>query len=441
MRAATRAALGRSAQSTGEPRPMRLRQLRTALHDFCEEAALQLASDACDGHEVPFEVVAGGRGGRGDSPLYCYRPLTGDFIRERSGALALLQSHLPAAHALVAAGRIDAYLDAQGVRGLSPGRERAEAALHCFLARVFQDSTDFVFEEQRFDRAFREIEGVVGEGRTESVCVASLLGVELESDEVALGGGLTLARGEAYAEAPDEARWDRVDGRPNTIVALHWEPLAGDPAPLGEVRARLRNLLSGLRLYDTARVALSPLAWTRTAGGPWQPLALGPSPGPDSVLDVTAEQEDELRAFLSLVARRRPNGGETAWALRRFDLSFERADPADALTDVLLALRALLEPEGPRSGRLPGRVAALCALNADRPRLAERVAHAVSLERAVVAGIAVDGQLDGVTEELTGHLRAMLRDLLCGHLDPDLRGLADSILAESGSAVEQPTVA
>ena len=418
---------------------MRLSQLRSALHDFCEEAAWQLASDAGDGHEVSFEVVAGGRR---DSPLYCYRPLTGDFIRERSGALALLPSHLPAAHALIAAGRVDGYLEAQGVRGLPPGRERAEAALHCFLARVFEDSTDFVFHEERFDSAFRELEGVVGDGRTENVCVTALHGIALQSDELPLGDGLSLARGDAFSDAPDEVRWDAVDGRPNTLVVMRWEPLAGDPSPVGEMRARLARLLTGLRLYDNAQVALAPLAWTRTAGNPWQPMALGPAPAPDTLVAVSAEQEDELRAFVSLIARRTPKSGEIAWALRRFETSFGCADPADALTEVLLALRALLEPEGSQSGRLPGRVAALCALAPDRPRLAERVAHAASLERAVIAGLSVDTRLDTLAEELRGHLRALLRDVLCGHLDPDLRVLADSIVAQDGAATrQQQTVA
>ena len=46
----------------------------------------------------------------------------------------------------------------------------------------------------------------------------------------------------------------------------------------------------------------------------------------------------------------------------RFELANDRARPSEALTDVLLALRALLEPEGPQTGRLAGRVAALCAV-------------------------------------------------------------------------------
>ncbi len=55
---------------------MRLRQLRSALHAFCEEAAWQLAADTHEGYEVPFEVI---ESGRRDAPLYCYRPLTGAF--------------------------------------------------------------------------------------------------------------------------------------------------------------------------------------------------------------------------------------------------------------------------------------------------------------------------------------------------------------------------
>ena len=76
---------------------------------------------------------------------------------------------------------------------------------------------------------------------------------------------------------------------------------------------------------------------------------------------ISPAQEDELRAFADLVARRRPVEGELAWALERFELGCERDDALSGLTDHLLALRALLEPEGPRSGRLAGRIAALCA--------------------------------------------------------------------------------
>jgi hypothetical protein len=410
---------------------MRLSQLRAALHQFCSDAALQLAADTQEGHEVPFEVA---EEGRRDSPLYCYRPLTAEFIDLRAGVLARLPSYLPAAHALVAAGHLGAWLDARGVHAPPAGRERADAALHCFLARVFEGSSDFAFSEERFDRAFRELERVVGDGRTETVVVAAIAGLEIASDEIALGDGLSLARGDACEDAPDEARWTR-GGDAQTLAVLRWEPAPGDESPLGHARVRLRRLLLGLQLYDGSGPALGPLAWTRTDAGPWQPVALGAARPPLGLLQVAPEHEDELRAFVSLIARRTPKHGQVAWALRRYELACERAAAAEALSDLLLALRALLEPEGPGSGLLAPRLAALCAQPDDRPRLAERVEHAASVERGVIAGLAVDPRLDQLTAELDSHLRALLRDVLCGHLDPDLRGLADALVAQRTHAL------
>src|SRR5207248_1475161 len=65
-------------------------------------------------------------------------------------------------------------------------------------------------------------------------------------------------------------------------------------------------------------------------------------------------------------------GGEVAWALERFEMGCERGSPFVALTDHLLALRALLEPEGAHTGRLAQRLAAICAVPEQRGALAER---------------------------------------------------------------------
>ena len=57
------------------------------------------------------------------------------------------------------------------------------------------------------------------------------------------------------------------------------------------------------------------------------------------------------------------------------------------------------------------------------------------LERAIVAGLAQPERgADLLADDLAGHLRALLRDVLCGHLDSDLRTLADELLAESAAA-------
>ncbi len=417
---------------------MHNRQLHGALTAFVEEAAWQLAAETADGAEIPFEVV---RGGRRDSPLYCYRPLTADFIEQRVGLLSRLPSFLPAVHALSGLGRLGDYLELRGERGYpAEPRARAEFALRVFLSRVFEDSTDFALNGDRLDLAYSEVEGALYDGRTETVVIAPLLGLETVSPEVTLGDGLALVQGDAFAEdAPAEALWAPGAESPHLLVVLRWEAAAGDTTPVAHARVRFRRLLTALRLYDASGAAFGPLAWMRTGGAPWQPFALGAlgRRGEEPVV-VMDEQEDELRAFCSLIARRTPRSGELAWALRRFEMACERPLPAEALTDVLLALRALIEPEGPASGRLAGRLAALCALEDERAALTARVAHTVALERAIVGGLAVDAELDALVAELTGHLRALLRDVLCGHLDSDLRTVAEDIIGVDAGSEQAP---
>ena len=41
--------------------------------------------------------------------------------------------------------------------------------------------------------------------------------------------------------------------------------------------------------------------------------------------------------------------------------------------------------------------------------------------------------VDALVDELGEHLRALLRDVLCGHLEPDLRAVADDLLAEAAA--------
>jgi len=408
------------------------RPLRLALSAFAEDCAAQLAAEAAEGAEVPFELV---RAGRRDAPLYCYRPLVGRFLAGRIGVLGRLASYPPAAHALAACGGLDDYLLARGERPHGTPRQRVDAALLAFVARVFEDSTDFELLRGRLEAAFQELESILLDGRAETAVIVPALGITIESPELVLADGLALARGDAFdGEAPPEALWAE-GGEPHVLAVLRWELAPGDPAPLAHARARLSRLRTALRLFDPAGVTLSPLAWTRTAAGPWQPFALGPAAvRGDGVVHVAAEQEDELRAFCSLVGRRTPRGGPVAWALGRWELACERAGragTAQALADHLLALRALLEPEGAQSGVLGRRLAALCAVPAERDALAARVEHAAALERSVVAGAAPGEPLGRLAAELSGHLRALLRDVLCGHLEADLRGLADALLAQN----------
>jgi hypothetical protein len=414
---------------------MRHRPLHVALSAFADEAAWSLTEETTDGAEVPFEIIES-RGARRDTPLYCYRPLTETFIRDRVGVLERLPSYPAAARALAALDGVGDYLREQAEpRVPVEPRERADVALCVFISRVFSEATEFVITPERFDRAYRELEDALLDGHAEAVVVAPLLGLRLVSAEVPLGQGLSLIRGEELQDAPADAVWPASADEPTVLACLTLTDDPGAPAPLREASVRFRRVLTALRLYDPVRVALHPVAWERTGAGRWSIGDLGTGGRPNGVLTIAESAEDELRAFCNLIARRTPRAGELAWALRRYELGCERPSAFEALTDHLLGLRALLEPEGPQSGRLAGRVAALCATPEQRLAVTERIAHAVSMERAIVAGLApMDGGVEKLLAEVTGHLRALLRDVLCGHLDSDLRSVADQLLAEPSAA-------
>ena len=253
-------------------------------------------------------------------------------------------------------------------------------------------------------------------------------------------------RGDTLADAPAEAVWGDASGgaaHPCTLVTLTVETQPGDPAPVTGARAAFRRLLTAIRLWDDGSFALGPAGWSRIDSGPWQLLALGGTGRAHGAPLLLADgDEDELREFIGVAASRvGSGGGELAWALARFEMGCERLAPFEALTDYLLALRALLEPEGPASGRLAQRLAALCAVPEERTALAERVAHAISLERAVIAGLSpAQPGVDALIDELASHLRGLIRDVTCGHLGEGLIELADKLLAGEEPVLPEPVV-
>jgi hypothetical protein len=202
------------------------------------------------------------------------------------------------------------------------------------------------------------------------------------------------------------------------------------PPPISLARTRFRRLLTALRLFERGGYALGPLAWIRIDTGPWRLVPFGVSGRPRLPVPITSEQEDELRAFANLVEQRRPFEGPVAWALARFEMGCERLVPFEAVTDYLLALRVLLEPEGEASGLLAERLAAICAPEDQREAIAQRVTRAIGLERNVIAGAAAsEPGADELVDEICEHLSALLCDVLCGHLEPDLVRVADDLLA------------
>ena len=415
---------------------MRDRALHATLEAFTADASGQLSAETAGGAEIPFEIV-GTEGRRGRVPLYCYRSLTDQFIDERLDLLARLPTYPPAARALASHERVAAYLGQRGERRVpAEPRERADAALRAFLRAVFADRSQFGFDPVRFELAYDELERALYDGQAVTSVIAPMLGLALDhgTRELQLGDGLSLIRGDAVEGAPADAVWGD-SGEPHVLAMLSVSQESSRQPPVSLARARFRRLLTALRLFERGGYALGPLAWTRTDTGPWRPVPFGGSGRPRLLTMVGSGHEDELRAFCNLIARRTPTSGELAWALARFEMGCERLAPFEALTDYLLALRAVLEPEGPASGRLPARLSAICAKPEGRAAFTERTARTISLEQAVIAGLASpEPGADVMVDEISEHLRAILRDALCGHLPADLVAFADGLLAEQVTA-------
>ncbi|MGI8801493.1 MAG: hypothetical protein ACR2KV_04870 [Solirubrobacteraceae bacterium] len=411
--------------------------LRACLHAFAEQAAVVLAAARDAGSEVGFDVVQ--EGGRGSRPaLYCYRALTGEFIERHRDDVRRLPGYHPAIDALAGLEGVGAYLDARGVERPAGGqRPLADAALRRFLERLFEGGS-FGLTAERFEPAYRELEQAAVEGRADTVVVALIRGMTTESEQVPLGDGAILAPLPCLEDLPPDPAWSDDDS-PSVVLAI--APGDGSDA-VAATLDRLYDMQTAMRLFAPG-IGFSPLAWMRSAGSAWRPL-VGPVRGRGGgAVVIAADQEDELRAFCNLIARRRPIQGELAWALERFELGCEQENALVALTDHLLALRALLEPEGGGSGRLASRLAALCAVAAERQGLVVRVEQAILLEQAIVAGLEpIPAGAIQLSREVEGHLRALLRDVICGHLALDLTELADELLGDGPAAGtdDQPQV-
>jgi hypothetical protein len=417
---------------------MRNGTLHAALEAFTLDVCAALEASRAQGAEVPFEVVekAGG-----PTPLYCYRARTGEFISERLGLLTALPTYAAAARALEAIETTGAYLRQQGVRDVPAApRQRAQSALEHFLAAVFDDRNQFEFDRSHFTRAFVELERSLYHGRCVTTAIAPLLGVALDSSttKVELGGGLALVRGDAFEKAPYEAVWGEGEASVLAVFTVVQDRRAA--APTGLARSQLRRVVTALRLFEPGGYALGATAWMKVDSGDWRPFALPfcGNPGPRTVL--AADHEDELRGFFNLIDARAAANGRLAWALARFEMAAERATPFEALTDYLLAARALLEADDSEAGRLADRLAAICARPAHRARVSGRIADAQRLERVVASGaVPSDKESAGLVAELCENLRALLRDMLCGHLEGDVCAIADQLLAEARSSAVAPS--
>jgi hypothetical protein len=401
---------------------MRNRALHDALRNFALEAAALLSDDLKAGAELEFDVVDESNG-RGPT-LYRYAPRVGEFLSTRWPELRSLPACADAAAALGAGAA--AYLRGNGLPGA-----QAEPALAAMLERIYEDATSFAFPEERFERVYREVEDTLYRDALQTIVLAPMHGVAMELPRVDLGGGLTLVRADSI-DTPPEVRGDL------TLCMLERYAAPDDVSIEPDARMRWARLLTGLRLWKPGALALGTVGWRRAGEAPWLTLDVpegGGAPRGDPWL-LGADEAASLRGFLETVDAA-PRSGTVSFALARFEMGCARPQATEALSDHLLALRALLDPNGEIGiAGLPLRLAALCAEEGERRTVQRRTELALTLERYVMSGGREHGDWigpdspAGIAAELEGHLRALLRDVLCGYLEPDLRGVADDILLE-----------
>ena len=139
-------------------------------------------------------------------------------------------------------------------------------------------------------------------------------------------------------------------------------------------------MVSALRLWAPGRIGLGAPGWRSTDGGPWQPLPFGGgAAAPAGDWFLPSGEEAGLREFYAAIDRAEPPQ-HVAWARARFEMGCERGSDADALSDYLLGLRALLDATSDAGeASLALRVAALCAEEGRRRLVQRRVESAIAL--------------------------------------------------------------
>ena len=214
---------------------------------------------------------------------------------------------------------------------------------------------------------------------------------------------------------------------------------ADDHIPASEAEERFRGLVTALRLWAPGAIALCAPGWRRSGEGRWGAVGVGgPGTTRGEPWTLAADEEDDLREFLTALGDT-PAGGPVGWALGRFEMGCERAHDAEALSDYLLGLRALLDATSDAGeASLALRVAALCARGGraaggaapDRGGARRSSASSWAAAAAFRSGSARSPRATSCAR-WRAHLRALLRDVLCGYLEPDLKGVADDILLET----------
>jgi hypothetical protein len=403
--------------------------LTEALKRLAAESATHFSSLVATGDQIPFDVDE--REGP-DSLFHSYVPLTARFVRERERALRALPAFGPASDAVIAAGMSAPYLEARGEAVPTDPRERAARMLTVFVASLWDGCTEFSLNRERLEKALAVLDAETGDVGDAEVLVAPLVGLKMPLARLALPHGVQVVRADAI-EAPLEAMRSEGMGR------AAWEPQFLAVAEQGEgehgaeeALHQLRELISVMRLFKRGGVGLGPYAFAPTGEGQWRRIATGAPAARPGGYQLSEHEASELAELASTLEARPDPDGSLAWAVGRFEMGCARETAMEGMSDHLMALRAVLDGQGPVGASLPMRAAALIACdNHDRVEARERVEHALELEHALMNGAPARQGME-LAAWVEDSLRRMLRGAALGELSDDMSTAADETLIVTG---------
>ncbi len=405
--------------------------LHEALKRLAAEAAAHFSTLVASGDQIPFDVAE--QAGPDEAFFHSYVPLTARYVRQREDELRSLAAFEPARETVDMAGVAAPYLEQRGETVPSEPGERAARMLICFIASLWDGSADFALDRERLEGALTVLDAQVGDVDEADLLVAPIAGLRMTGARLNLPSGVQLVRADAI-DAPVEAMRSEGMGR------AAWEPqiLAvteqgeGDESAAEALR-QLHELVSVLRLFKPGGVGLGPHAFAPTGEGHWRRIATGAAAPRDGGYRLNDEEAEQLVELARTLEARPDPAGPLAWAVRRFELGCERETALDGLSDHLLALRAVLDGQGPVGASLPMRAAALIAEGSgDRLAARERLEAAMELEHSMMAGNRAREESRGLATWVEETVRRILCEAALGELGGDLNAAADETLIATG---------
>ena len=393
------------------------------------EAATRFTSLVATGEELPFDVAET----EGEHTFHCYVPLTAQFVRDHADELRSLPAFGPACSAIDAAGIAAPYLEARGEAVPEDEVERADQMLVAFIARLWDGSAEFRLDRPRLEAALHELETEARDVSEAEVLLAPLVGLQMPLARLQLPSGVQIVRADTVNAPAGVTRSDgmqRSAWEPQFLAFAEKEEGVAGAAPAMRM---LRELISVLRLFKEGGVGLGPYAYTPTGEGTWRRIATGVPATRLGGYKLSEAEAADLADFARALEARPDPDGALAWAVDRFEMGCDRVTALEALSDHLLAMRALFEGTGPVGANLPMRVAALIAQPPERPEAYEKLQAAFELERAMMGGREFDlGAAMGLAAWMEDAARSIVRGAALGEHGSDVAASADESLVVSG---------